>query len=389
MMREKIKIAMIGMGSRGRFLTEGVLADSRYELSAVVDTDLANLASACPGLPPSVRRYSSLATALRENHFEAVAITTPDGTHADVAEPCFAAGKHILCEKPLDISLENCERILAAHRKAGTVLLIGFVLRYVRKLRKMHDLIAAGAIGRPIMAYANHEVPEGSRWYFHDWHAQRRYAAGLLLQKGSHDLDILNWFIGSRPVRVMASGGLDVMGGEEDDALECAHCARKDSCPDFTTHIDHFPELSKPIQCVHRRSVDVEDNHIVLVEYANGARASYTECHFSSHPRRSFCVIGSEGRIEASDEDEISLTRRHPADVERYRMAPVSGGHNGGDTLILDDFFQAIRNAEPPEADGDAGYFSVAVALAAHRAMREKRIVELIPKKELYGVELL
>lgn len=375
--QDPIKIAIVGLGSRGRFLGEAIQGDSRYRLTALIDTDPDNLRGGRDYLHSSAAAYNSLPQALQEGDFEAVAVTTPDFTHEAVTVACFEAGRHVLCEKPLEITAKGCENILAAWQASGRILLIGFVLRYVRKLRKMHDLIAAGEIGRPVMVYANHEVPEGSRWYFHDWHALRRCSTGLLLQKGSHDIDILNWFMDATPVRVAASGGLNVMGGTESDELTCGHCARSGSCPDCTTHIDHFPDLSKPISCVHRRSVDVEDNHLVIIEYGNGTRASYSECHFSSYPRRSFCVIGDQGRIETADDNKIHLTRRFPADSVVYDCLPAEGGHDGGDRLMLDDFFRAITENAPTLADGFAGKISVLTAIAAHRSMREHRMVEI------------
>jgi predicted dehydrogenase len=374
---KKIRIAIAGMGSRGRFLAQSIQSNQNYELTALIDTDGNNLQGSLAHISGEVDLFQSLEKALKEGDFEAIAITTPDYTHAAVAVPCFAHGKHVMCEKPLEITMEGCEQIIEAHQRSGKVLLIGFVLRYVRKLQKMHDLIASGAIGKPIQAYANHEVPEGSRWYFHDWHALRKYSTGLLLQKGSHDIDVLNWLIGQRPIRVMASGGLDVMGGHESEELDCQSCGKKSQCADFTNHIDHFPDLSKPISCVYRKSVDVEDNHLVIIEYDGGARASYSECHFSPYPRRSFCVIGTKGRIEILDDDKIQVTKRFPVDTEIYKVAPVEGGHDGGDTLILEDFYNAIINNETPAVTAEDGKISVEVAIAAHRSMREKKIIEL------------
>jgi predicted dehydrogenase len=372
---KKVRTAVIGLGSRGRGFAKNMLESSRYELDCIIDCDRQNIEGAIKFLKQDVPFYYSLEKALELGAFEAVVIATPDNTHGDIAEACFNAGKDVLCEKPLEITVEKCDRILKAAQESNKVLVVGFVMRYMRSLQQMKELIDKGEIGKVVSAYANHEVSTGSRWYFHDWHAQQKYSNGLLLQKGSHDLDILNWLIGQKPVQVAAMGGLNVFGGNEKNSKTCAECEKADSCPDYTTHIDHHPDMSKPIQCVYRKEVDVEDNHLVIVEYESGARASYTECHFSPRDKRTFCVIGSEGCIEY--DGELKLIKRYPKDVVRYEMEPVAGGHSGGDTGLLKDFYDAIVNKTPPLADGMAGRTSVALAIAAHQSMREGRIVKL------------
>ncbi|KJY16656.1 oxidoreductase, partial [Streptomyces sp. NRRL S-444] len=105
-----------------------------------------------------------------------------------------------------------CDEILRTARETGTRLYVGHNMRHMPVVRTMRALIAAGEIGRVRTVWVRHFVGYGGDWYFKDWHAERRYTTGLLLQKAAHDIDVLHWLAGAYTDDVQAMGDLMVYG---------------------------------------------------------------------------------------------------------------------------------------------------------------------------------
>lgn len=183
----------------------------------------------------------------------------------------------------------------------------------------------------------------------------------------------MNWFIGSTPTRVFAEGGLDVFSGDEPNDKCCATCAKKETCPysiDAREYITDYGEsVNMPDGCVWAREIDVDDNAIVSVRYANGAKLTYTECHFSPDYNRQFVLIGDKGRLTGfyNNEQEflIRVQKRHETKVDEYHPPRAEGGHGGGDPAIIDDFIgRACRNEHSCIGAVDARN-SAAIAIAS------------------------
>src|SRR4029079_13450357 len=101
-------------------------------------------------------------------------------------------------------------------RRTGTRLYVGHNMRHFAMVRTMKELIDRGAVGEPTAVWCRHFVGHGGDFYFKDWHAQRRHVTSLLLQKGSHDLDVIHWLAGSVSRRVQGIGALTVYGRVHD-----------------------------------------------------------------------------------------------------------------------------------------------------------------------------
>src|SRR5213078_142089 len=169
--------------------------------------DLKHRAQVAYAYSPSAERRSKFAerfdfpltdrleTILDDRTVDAVLILTPPNTHLELVERCAAAGKHILLEKPLEITLQRSEQLV---RAAGKVTL-GVVLqhRFRPAAEKLHELIAAGKLGKLVSASAS--IPN---WRPQSYYDQRgrgtraRDGGGVLLTQGIHTLDLLTWFAG-------------------------------------------------------------------------------------------------------------------------------------------------------------------------------------------------
>ena len=370
---EKIKAGIIGCGLRGRHFIRGPLSrEPRIKVIAVQDIKPENVTEALKWAPKGVKKFSDYRDVLKLSDLDLAIIMTPDHTHEEMVVAAFKAGKHVFCEKPLALTPAGCKRCIQAGKKAGKKLVIGFVLRYAAMYVKTKALLDSGAIGKVVGAWVLHSVASGSQWYFHDWHAVKANTNGLLLQKGSHDFDIINWMVGGKPVRVAAFARRQAFGGDKPNDLTCPVCDIKETCPEANF------EPASLTQCAFRKEIDVDDNHVVIIDYDNGAMVSYNECHSTPEDNRHYIWIGSEGKLEMNErEGHIRVRRRHTRKYDEYVGPWAEGGHGGGDEGLTQDLVKCVLEGGEPVAGADSGYWSIVVAEGAERAIASGKVEDL------------
>jgi predicted dehydrogenase len=202
---------------------------------------------------PGVRAFTELAAALAESGIDAVYVASPVRMHAEHAIASLRAGKHVLCEKPVAMNFAEAEQMQAAQRDSGRLLGIAYYRRLYPKLIRAKELIAHGAIGKPVFAEAN----------YHGWleNEERGWlcdpalaGGGPLYDVGSHRIDACNFLFG-RPERAV---------GLRANALH---------------------------------KLAVEDSATTLIQYADGINA-VTDVRWNSRmPRDEFRIVGVEGEI--------------------------------------------------------------------------------------------
>ena len=367
---DQVRIGIIGVSGRGWLSKHWHQPNGKSIVVAGADLHDKFLAEFRKEYGESAFTARDYRRLLERKDIDAIAVTTPDHCHEEHAIAALEAGKHVFCEKPLAITTEGCDRILKSWKSSGKHLMVGFCMRYMNIFRTMKEIVEAGTIGEIRAVWVRHFVGMGGRWYFHDWHASRKTATSLLLQKASHDIDMIHWITGQYTRKVAAFGSLDFYGGNKPNSRECFTCPERDTC----TEAQEWPHHS---YCCFRKEVDVEDNSIVMMEMGTGIKAVYTQCHFSPDYFRNYTFIGTEGRIENLDDTSKvilktrSLSRKWKNLADRtYDVKPAQGGHGGSDPLICADFVEMIRTGKKPVADPVAGRMSVAVGCAATKSLR-------------------
>ncbi len=390
----KFKIGVIGVGMRSMFLMNEILKRDELEVVAVSDVSQHSLDQICSRYDKNWDKYLDYKDLLVREDIEGVIIVSPDYAHEEQAIAAFEAGKHVFLEKPIAVTLEGGNRVLEARDKSGKTLLIGFVLRYNKAYKKMKELISSGVIGEVKTGWVLHSVGAGSDWYFHDWHGTMANTGGLLLQKGSHDFDIINWVVDSKIKRIAAFGSQDFFGGNKPNDLVCQKCEERNNCSEAIQ--DRNISWKRPDgnqtevlynqwrnQCVYREEVDVLDNHQVMLEYENGVKVSYLECHYTPDDNREYIFIGTKGKLKLDDANDCITVQLRNGMYDRkekitYENLQLSEGHGGGDKYILDDFVYALRTGKQPNAGGEAGYEAIQAGLVAHQAIRDCEIKNII-----------
>src|SRR5699024_2323385 len=213
----------------------------------------------------------------------------------------------------------------------------------------------------------------------HDWHGNSKNTTSLLLQKGSHDLDVIHWLTGKYTKKVSAFGSLDYYGGDMPNDLTFPICDLKNNCSEYVEQ--------KFNECRFCEEIDVEDNNMLIMELEGGIKASYLQCHFTPDYERNYTFIGTEGRLENDDvngkvyvKTRKTNTWRELSDIT-YDMKPEQGGHGGADPKITQDFINLILHNKQPLSSPIDGRMSVAVGCAATESLRSGGKVMTIPEQ--------
>lgn len=366
-MANEIRIGVIGVGGRGSLAGNAHQPEQGVRLVAGADVNAHFLESfqGKYGLDTFVTNdYRQL---LARQDIDAVFITSPDFCHEEHAVAALSAGKAVYLEKPMAITIEGCDHILQAARDHKTKLYVGHNMRHFAVVRKMKELIDAGAIGQVKAGWCRHFVSYGGDAYFKDWHAERRLATGLLLQKGAHDIDVLHWLCGGYSQRVTAMGNLGVY-----NRLPGRGQRGSGDRAEWTT-------LWPPAAQINlNERMDVEDLSMMLMELDNGVLASYQQCHYAPDCWRNYTILGDRGRIEnygdAPGQASVQLwnTRNdsfRPQGDEQFVIEKVEGSHGGADPLIVADFIGFLRGGRPQTSPVAARY-SVAAGCQATASLR-------------------
>ena len=388
----KLGIGVMGLGSRGIFYGCRTFAGAGGELVAVCDPAQEKIDAAKGYFDASVRTYTDTDAFLADPELDVVCVTSPDFAHADCAVPVLKAKKHLYLEKPMAQTIEDCDRIIEAWKGSGVVFMVGLELRYCTLMQDTKKLVDAGEIGRIITGTVIDNVSVGGQYYYHGPRRRKEYIKSLILEKGTHSLDLANWLVGQSPVKVYCSGALDVFGGKyEDDARHCSTCPERETCPYVKKIPAHANEqqrqfLRKEDGCVYSNACNVPDNGLVLIDYDGGARLCYMECHFTPEYTREFMFVGTKGKLTAFfDNDQnfkIMVWKRHEAEPKYYYPEKSDGnGHGGGDQGIVAEFFRLVREGRPCMAGIQGARDSAAIAIAAAKS-EETGMPVYIPRVE-------
>lgn len=207
-MSAPMRVGLIGYGAWGRHHARALAAAPSARLGAIAARGEESAAAAAADWPGATM-YRDWRRLLEDPDLEAVAVAVPNGLHAEVALAALAAGKHVLLEKPMALTLADCDRLIAAARAAGRVLTIGHELRVSRQWAPVRRLIAEGAIG-PLrhLSFSLFRFPyrQGSA----AWRYERGAVGSWILEEPVHLFDLMLWYgreLGPpRSLRAVAEG---------------------------------------------------------------------------------------------------------------------------------------------------------------------------------------
>ncbi len=186
-----IRIAVLGCGRIGAMHAANIAAHPRARLAAVQDINGAAAEAAAASTGARVMRTA--AEVFSSADVDAVLIATATDTHADLLEQAVAAGKPVLCEKPIDLSLARVNRCATAIRGAATPIQLGFVRRFDPGHKAVHDAVRSGEIGDL------HQVIVTSRDPGLAPEAYLKVSGGIFRDMTIHDFDMARFVLGEEP----------------------------------------------------------------------------------------------------------------------------------------------------------------------------------------------
>ncbi|MGI8742867.1 MAG: Gfo/Idh/MocA family oxidoreductase [Bryobacteraceae bacterium] len=340
MKKQRIRVCLIGAGRAGqvhaRSLVERVPGG---ELTTIVDQNRETLNSTADRFGVE-SRFESFEAAIDAAEFEAVVITTPTFTHKELTLAAANAGKHILCEKPMALTLSECDEMIAGAEHHKVILQIGFMRRFDPEFTAAAARIEAGEIGRPMVIKSLTHGPGLPP----AWARDLRASNGMLAEVNSHDWDTVRWLAGSNYERVYA---------------EVANFKGKQFGVDTPNFYD-----------------------VVLAEvrFESGTLASISgvcPCEYGYDARVE--IIGERGILQigelkgqavvvCTDRDRGLVTPIYRTWPERFAEAYVRE---------MEHFLDSIRTDTAPRTTGNDGKWAVAGVLAGTRSFLERRPVLL------------
>lgn len=292
--------------------------------------------------------------------------------HAEQVIGAFTAGKHVFCEKPLATTEADCLAVLRAWRASGRLFTIGFTLRYSPHYRKIKELLTQGAIGQLISMEFNETIGFNHGGYIHgNWRRLRENAGTHLLEKCCHDIDLVNWFVGSPAQRVASFGGCDFF-----TPANRHHQDRIGPSPKGAIAYEEWPDPWR--QNPFTSNKDIYDNQVAILEFANHVRATFhTNCNCALPERRMY-LCGTEGTLRADVISGRLEVSRIGWQYDTQIIPPAAqGGHGGGDEVLGPSLAASILRDEPPFTGVEDGLRSAFTAYALDQAADEGRVVDL------------
>ena len=340
---------IIGCGMIARFHAKAVADIAGAEVTACFDTVPAAADKLAAEL--GCRAYHDLDALLADSAVEVVTVGTPSGAHLEPALAAARAGKHVIVEKPLEITLARCDAIIEACEEAGVVLGTIFPSRFHHSGQQMKRAIEEGRFGRLTLGDAI------VKW----WRTQQYYdsgawrgtweldGGGALMNQAIHSVDLLAWLMGPAA------------------------------------------EIRAQMALLAHERIEVEDTAVATVQFAGGALGiiQATTAAYPGYLKR-IEIHGSAGSAVIEEEDIIKwdFAEKAEADAEiEQQMAqrrsggggasdPAAIGHHGH-RMMFEDVLQAIASGGRPLVDGHEGRRSVEIILAIYQAAESGQAVRL------------
>jgi len=295
--------------------------------------------------------YDNLDAMLADPKVDVVTIATPSGAHMEPAVAAARAGKHVIVEKPLEVNLSRCDRIIEACEQAGVVLSTIFPSRYHDSCREMKRAIDQGRFGRLVAGdafvkwYRTQEYYDGGAWRG-TWKLD---GGGALMNQAIHSIDLIYWLMG--PVR----------------------------------------EIRARFGCLAHERIEVEDVVMATVEYESGAMG-VLEASTAFYPGylKRIELHGDAGSAMMEEEDikawDFAKKDRRDEKIHQQMAEQKSGGGGAADPAAIghhghakqfQDVIRAINKGEQPLIDGHEGRKSVEIILGVYKAAESGKAVRL------------
>jgi predicted dehydrogenase len=334
-----IGIGILGCGNIASIHAEAIKLVPDLKLASVCSRSRESAARL--GTKFNVAAYSDLKEFLADRALQAVSVCTPSGTHGELGCAVARAGKHVLVEKPIDISLEKADALIEACDRAGVKLAVAFQSRHLGAPGLLKSAVENGRLGRPILAGAH------IKWYRKpEYYAATAWrgtlaldGGGALINQAIHTVDLLRWIMG--PVAGVSA---------------------------YSDRLLHT-------------GIEAEDTLVAIVRFQSGA-LGIIEAATSAYPgfKRRLEITGTEGTVILDGDNLTTWALRDGSTNPAASAGDVSNGSADpmaidceGHRRVMADFAAAILQQRKPLVDGRDGRQSLELVRSIYRSAAQAR----------------
>ena len=369
----KLKAIILGAGYRGRAYAEYAQSHpDQLEIVGVADPVQADAI-------PAPRYWNDWKECLADKpEADIVMITMPDSLHHDSAIAALDAGYHLLLEKPISPTEEECREVIGKALEKKRLVIVGHILRYTAYFAHIKALIDSGELGE-VVSIAHQESAgfwKVAHSYVRGNWANSKKSSPIILAKCSHDIDLFVWWIGKKCKKVSSFGSIKLFRREmmpKGAACRCVDCPpeieKRCVWSALNMYVNHdelkylFADRSEAAmrrlieeteygKCVYQADNDVPDHQTVTMEFEGGATVSHVMTGFTAQNIRTTRIALTRGEILGDGEnldicrfDGNAITTGVPLN---YRL-PNRSRHGGGDFNIVSEMIRMLRRGDPDE----------------------------------------
>lgn len=366
----KVKIGIIGPGSRGQFLMSFLTKNPKADIVALCDIYQPSIDEALK-MVPKAKVYRDYRALLDDPNVDAVVITTPLDRHYEMAMAALDAGKDLFCEKALCYTLAQCYEVYQKHLSTGRILFVGqqrlFDPRYIKVMKMIHD----GTFGsiNAIRAYwyrnnnwRREAPPELDE--LRNWRLYRQHSKGLMTELACHQLQTGTWALRQIPNKVMGHGAITYWkdGRTVYDNISCIYVFDNGVKMTYDSVISNkFYGLEEKI-LGSKGTVEPEKGKYYFEE---------------TEPAAAFIRLINDIEHDIFDAVPFAGTSWEPESANENKGEYILGKSpkEDGTSLMLDAFVEAVISQKQPERVTEEAYYSSALSLLGHQALEEERVV--------------
>ena len=353
-MGNKFKIGVIGCGNRSKAIIGALNNVPEIEIVALCDIVPHKMEQRAQLIKSSFKpKYVNNLNELLQMDLDAIAVITPNYTHKEIVIACLEAGKNVFCEKPMALTVADCNEMIGAVERTGKALQIGTQRRHSSEYKKLVEVIRNKPVGKILQSSifdyrGDWRVPEADEYPAGTpyWRLIQAQSGGVVYEMGNHIIDVNNWVFDSEPMSVCSLQGVN------------NHSLRKR---------------------------DSSDHAGVLVEYASGALMNYGGCTYNYGSRALDTFFGVHGTVQMGG-GEISIKYGSPAGFPKPANMPkpevikttgVDPAEGDGVTAQLRHFAKVVDGKEKPYPDGYIARQTVQIMEGSVRSALERRVIDV------------
>ena len=367
----KVRLGIIGPGSRGCFLLNFIQKNPKVEIVGICDIYQKSIDNALK-IAPKAKVYKDYRALLDSNEINAVIITTPLFLHKEMAIAAMDAGKHVFCEKALAMNVKDCWQMYMKHKATGKIFFTGqqrlFDPRYIKVMEMIHTGVFGNIEGIHTFWYRNGDwrrnVPSPELERLINWRLYKEYSCGLMTELGCHQLQIGSWAMRAIPNKVMGHGAITHWkdGRDVDDNISCIYIFDNGVKLTFDSVISNqFYGLEEQIL-----------GNLGTVEPEKGK--FYFE---KTPPAPGFLQLLNQIENQLFDAIPFAGSSWEPETMKNNKGEYILGERprTDGTSLLLDAYIEAVIIGKQPQNIAEEGYYASALTLLGYQAIEEERII--------------